>query len=711
MFMLRPTSLYLQHSSSRGSHSSRGYPPSSGHDHRQHQHHPYHHGASIRSAPHPHMHHQLHPSHPIAHAAVAANTSTTILPHLLSWQTSHQSFNTYPWRVQNSVPFFTFPSTPPQYLPANSYPYTFAPRPAAPFPMQPVVTHAVPVPMSNEHVPVAVTIGNPTPVNVPPNAVAVSVNVIQQPVIHGPTQTQEVVSPASQDVTVIHSLGHTHQHFQATHLSAAAHPFVQADGGVLQNRPPVESYVALPNAAHVISLEQPRMNLSMTMNPSTHTIHPHASHRPDTNRSAESARASSMWLRADNGPGPSSRHQPMSGIPSPSDSSDSSPSSASSSPRESFSSIFYQASDSDTVDTPTLVDSPSGIFRGNMRGDISFTSTGNDSEHTALQTLADAAMSLTNSPVSQGNASEHAQGDSSERGPLRLPVLINISDSEPDSSVTTPSSIIDLTSSPTTSSSLLPSTPSDQQSDIASSPESSPSDGLAPPVLVPVIHRRAPYETGIRNPAQTSGSRRVLSFVSARSDQDETLNHQHQQALFAHPDLAHSQGVPQPHQLTAHSGGLLASGPQAVLRGTVLNTAHHTQQQHHPIVAAVGPPNALTPAVATIPAGNVQVLGWQPTFEPSHGQPHVPAQSVSEVPMGGHLNILVPPSAVPGQAYPPSHLPTIIQPRGEFWDTVMVSVCVLTNVCCASLCNILTISSLSKYGRTSIFRFQKFGWG
>lgn len=546
--------------------------------------------------------------------------------------------------------------------------------------MQPVVTHALPVPMSNEHVPVAVTLGNPTPVNVPPNAVAVSVNVIQQPVIHGPSQSQEVVSPTSQDVAVIHRIGHTHQQFQTAHLSAATHPFVQGDGGVLQNRPPVENFVALPNTAHVISLEQPSMNLSMAMNPSTHTIHPHASHRLDTNHSAESARASSMWMRADNGPGPSSRHQPMSGIPSPSDSGDSSPSSASSSPRESFSSIFYQPSDSDTTDTPTLVDSPSGMFRGNIRGDtdLSFISRNNSEndldspQHTALQTLADAALSLNNSPVSRGNSSEHAQSESSERGPLRLPVLINISDSEADSNVATPSSIIDLTSSPITSSSLTPSTPSDQQSDIASSPESSPSEG---PMLVPVIHHRAPYDNSSRNTQQVSGSRRVLSFVSARSDQDESLNHQHQQTLFAHPDLA--QGGPQHNQLT-HSGGLLASGPQAVLRGSVLNTAHHTQPQHHPIVAAVGAPNALTPAVATIPAGNVQVLGWQPTFEPPHGQPHVPAQSVSEVPIGGHLNILVPPTAVPGQAYPPAHHPTMIQqqPRGEFWDTVMVRMCV-----------------------------------
>lgn len=37
-----------------------------------------------------------------------------------------------------SVPFFTFPSTPPSYIPANSYPYTFAPLPAPPFSISPI---------------------------------------------------------------------------------------------------------------------------------------------------------------------------------------------------------------------------------------------------------------------------------------------------------------------------------------------------------------------------------------------------------------------------------------------------------------------------------------------------------------------------------------------------------------------------------------------
>ena len=62
-----------------------------------------------------------------------------VLPSLLSWQ-----FPAYPWRMQaasHSLPFFTIPSTPPQFLPATSYPYTFAPMPAIaapPFSINPI---------------------------------------------------------------------------------------------------------------------------------------------------------------------------------------------------------------------------------------------------------------------------------------------------------------------------------------------------------------------------------------------------------------------------------------------------------------------------------------------------------------------------------------------------------------------------------------------
>ena len=580
---LLPCLYFLQHS--RGGHSSRSHPPSSG-EHRQH--HSFHRGAPHHSAPHPHMHHQLHPSHP---------PPTTILPHLLSWQTS-QSFNTYPWRVQNNVPFFTFPSTPPQYLPAHSYPYTFAPLPAAPFsisPMQPVVTHALPIPMTNEHVPVAVTLGNPNP------SAVVSVNVIQQPVIHGPTQD----SAPSQDMTIIHSLGPAHQHFQTAHVGPM--PIVQTERGVIQSRPSV----ALPNTAHVI-LEQPSMNIGMAMN------------QQGPNSSADSAR---MWVPSER---PPSHHQP---IASP-DVSDS----TSSSPRDSLSPMFYP--DSDTLDTPPMVDSPAMFRSIAAQHNHSFSSS--SSSESPLRTLASAARNLSASPSSDPGPSAP---NSSESGSLQLPVLISISDSEVDSNATTPSSVIDLTSSPS-STLVTPSIPS----------QSEEAGGSGGPMLVPVIHDR-----------EGQSSRRALAF-----DHDDQQQRYSEGAVHPGPSLA----IP--------PGTVLATAPpQAMLRGTpgVLNGAHHPPS--HPIVAAVGAPNPLPQGMATIPTGNMQVLGWQPAFEAPPTQPH--PQPPPEVPMGGHLNILVPPSVVQGQAFPPAVIPQ--QPsRGEFWERVMVSECVCVCVWVGGWC-------------------------
>ncbi len=90
-------------------------------------------------------HHHILPSQ--LQQASAQQQSSIGHPRILSWQMS-QSLNGYPWRVQTgNVPFFTFPSTPPSFLPANSYPYTFAPVP--PFSINQIAqvpTTAVPVP-------------------------------------------------------------------------------------------------------------------------------------------------------------------------------------------------------------------------------------------------------------------------------------------------------------------------------------------------------------------------------------------------------------------------------------------------------------------------------------------------------------------------------------------------------------------------------------
>ena len=180
-----------------------------------------------------------------------------------------------------NVPFFTFPSTPPSFIPANPYPYTFAPVP--PFSINQIAqvpTTAVPVPsypgmaaipqatgvdsivtgpagatfpvaaipslteVSNEqlrNVPagaVAVTIASGNPVPGQPAAAAV---VIQQPVIQ---PSQEASGVQNQDMAVIHTIAAppppAHGHYQASQLPAHIAPaIITADGtqaaGLIQN--------------------------------------------------------------------------------------------------------------------------------------------------------------------------------------------------------------------------------------------------------------------------------------------------------------------------------------------------------------------------------------------------------------------------------------------------------------------------------------------
>ena len=260
---------------------------------------------------HHHMHHpHIHPRHPTAAVALVtpgptahshhlqqpqshllssqlhqepADQSTLVHPRILSWQMS-QSLNGYPWRMQaGNVPFFTFPSTPPSFLPANSYPYTFAPAP--PFSINQITqvpTTAVPVPsyagiavpqatavdsivagpngasfpvaamsslpeVPSEHlrsVPpgaVAVTISSNTPVPGQPPAATV---VIQQPVLQ-PSQEANPATIQGQDMTVIHTIrappAPPHAHYQAPAIPGHIAPaIITADGtqahtGVLQN--------------------------------------------------------------------------------------------------------------------------------------------------------------------------------------------------------------------------------------------------------------------------------------------------------------------------------------------------------------------------------------------------------------------------------------------------------------------------------------------
>ena len=125
-----------------------------------------------------------------------------ILPSILSWQLS-PSFPAYPWRVQPAtpnVPFFTIPSTPPQFLPAHSYPYTFAPMPAIagpPFSINPAAAGAI------QHVPASIAYAGVAV----PQVTGLHAELVVSSTGSGQSRNPEIVPPTNAGMipAVIHS--------------------------------------------------------------------------------------------------------------------------------------------------------------------------------------------------------------------------------------------------------------------------------------------------------------------------------------------------------------------------------------------------------------------------------------------------------------------------------------------------------------------------
>ena len=524
----------------------------------------------------------------------------------------------------SGVPFFTFPSTPPSYIPANSYPYTFAPLPAPPFSISPIqpgaatATVAVPsytgiaVPQVTAVEPIVTLNSSPAlaagvvhPAQAPTfptvaaaaaaaaiqgsgdaqiqnvtltshanpggaTAVAVgingaTVNVIQQPVIQpapahqGSNSAGVMVSAVSaapgaaihaagHDLAVIHTLGPTHQHFQTNSSLHAARPAIQH--GVMAHGPTaliqttiqanVDDDFDARGRLHAPHLHLVRSSLAnvdseaAVAGPSSVNAQSSGRYRHgssifvNSHQSHSSAYVSSSTSTPTHSPSSSSNTRfaltpQVPRLPSPSsgDESDSSTSSLG----ENFSSIFYPVpsyspltSDSDGLESPNP-------FSGRESSDILSDGSNNMSEQSdsegespsdssALHTLANAAVILADAPTDEvdGTSSQPGPSRSSEREPLRLPVLINISGSDSDhSSVNTPTSVIDLTNSPTTStptpiSNSIPSqgsapTSSHVSRNLQSSLESAAAANhdnqhlsqhtIATPLLMPVIQHQA----------------------------------------------------------------------------------------------------------------------------------------------------------------------------------------------------------------------------
>ena len=530
------------------------------------------------------------------------------------------------------VPFFTFPSTPPSYIPANSYPYTFAAPPFSISPIQPgaaTATVAVPsytgiaVPQVTAVEPIVTLNSAPVlagagvvhaaqaptyPVaaaaaaaaaiqgsgeaqiqNValtnhanPGAATAVAVgingatvNVIQQPVIQ-PTPAHEgsnsggIMVPAvsaapagihasGHDLAVIHTLGPTHQHFQTNSSLHAARPTIQhvahAPAALIQTAIHANDEPGSRGHHHAPHVHLVHSSLASVANIESRTA---SAAGPSSVSSGRQRNESSIFVNSHQSRSsayvslPSSStstptHSPSSSNsrfaltprvarpPSPSsgDESDSSTSSLG----ENFS-MFYPVpsyspltSDSDGLESPDHLSESPNPFSGRESTDILSDGSNNMSEQSdsegesssdssALHTLANAAVILADSPTDEIDSGSSQPGPSHSGGggePLRLPVLINISGSDSEQSrVDTPTSVIDLTTSPTTSTpsaSLSNSPPGNGtgstssnrvsrnlQSSLENAASASRGDGhhipqahhaIATPLLLPVIQHQA----------------------------------------------------------------------------------------------------------------------------------------------------------------------------------------------------------------------------
>ena len=554
------------------------------------------------------------------------------------------------------VPFFTFPSTPPQFLPSNSYPYTFAPLPAAPFsinPMQPVpgiavpqvpgdlaagappsfaVATAIPAPVGEgDQLPaVAVTIAGAIAAHpdahVSGNPLSLNMNVIQQstpgrigpdPAIHGQFQGgRHHIPPAliqarrsrrtypnlamAADQEENRYTGPVSRHTVPPPFTADAHTLLDHTRGA---------------EVHIVPRSVPLSSTSSTENP------PIADSLPSSSNflSSQRSEVTNVW---DDSPGPS--HPPNAAVfyhRTPSDSGsdseeDSSPLQVQLGSFSPLSGLSPLTSDSDTPSTP-LLDSPTLFQQTSNSSPESNSALSSDQEgvspsqsdnesvgNLALHTLANAAaiLSDTHTPLDSsepGPSTPYRPNRFPQSGPLRLPVLINISDSDGESQIATPPSVIDLTHSPHSTSPPSNNTSSTDtplsHREVTPHPDGSASTSNSVPVLVPVIH-----------------SRRVSNL--GRTDETGT-----------HPGLGRHPSV-----------------PPYITEGGAVAVQHHVTNIAPANLA--GQPQPFPPDFANT---TVPVLGW-----PYEQQP---------------LN----PRLMPAPQRFPSH-PPLQGPRGGFWETVMV---------------------------------------
>ena len=453
----------------------------------------------------------------------------------------------------NGVPFFTFPSTPPQFIPTHSYPYTFAPLPTAPFPIQPVniptgiavpqvaADQAIPLTLATTHapsfaVPAAALQSLAAETYIPPVAVRLSgVATPMDPV------TVPIGVTISESSPLFQQQFHADYHHPPPALIPAelANPALENPPMVTFTRQSHDSTpVRLPRLPHdneqgafIVHLVPPDNNTSSLSQSSGDRF----THNPFSSPTVSDVLA---W----NSPGPSNPGSRPINLASPSDSEISG---TDGSPATHFPTFSALNSDSDTPSSPDLLDSPFFVVNfSNTSESSSAASSDNeggsnqsDSEssptNSALHTLANAAAILASSP------------HPNEVGPPPAEVM-QLLDSDSESQITGPPSVIDLTRSP-----LSP--PSNRHSG-GRHDSSHTRNTNGPPMLMPVIH----------------------NVESIRRRGENELNH-----VVTQPPTQHApQHIPGPVSSNFHAMPVLGWPPESVA-AAVHHHHHHHHRTHH----------------------------------------------------------------------------------------------------------------------------------
>lgn len=344
-----------------------------------------------------------------------------IVSNILSWQIS-QSFPTFPWRMHAAnpgVPFFTIPATPPQFLPAHSYPYTFAPMPGAPFSISPLsnpiavpsyTTIPVPPPRIAPPMDAAMTF----PVAPTPTATSLEGNRVSLAPLHSNSNTligiiQQQLQPPLQGSD---HQGTSHDHLLESVGGIALHPTLDRSQYMAERASALHRFVPDGTAYH--STESLRLRAGPREG-----AHLSNSHNNPANLLSLNADSMEPWGQAL--PGPSIQGESDRYFRPPSDSDV----------------LSQNSSPIDSLSPESIVDSAPDSPATNFNLSGSSTVSNDASDHlnsSALHTLANAAAILADTAEPTFDSSVLSSNPNS----LQIPLLVHATDSELRSPLSAP---------------------------------------------------------------------------------------------------------------------------------------------------------------------------------------------------------------------------------------------------------------------------------